>query len=364
MADLPSHIIAVADLTRVITDIFDKAGCDRAEAARIATHLISANLTGHDSHGVIRTPRYVSWLAEGKLVAGQTPEVITESATHAVLDGRYGFGQTIGEIATDLGISKAKAAGLSMIALRHAGHIGRIGGWAERAAAQGLISIHFVNVAQSVLVAPFGAVDRRFGTNPVCIGIPAAGDEPMLLLDFATSLVAEGKVLVASNGGKPIPEGSLVAPDGSLSTDPEVLYGPLTPTSPRNPANGPGALRAFGEHKGSGLAFMCDVLAGVLTGGGASGPLDPALDGRVSNGMLSIYIDAAHFGATHFAREAAAYAAWVREAAPAEHGADVLAPGDREARMRTERLRDGIPLQLDTWAAICAVAETLGVAIT
>jgi len=200
------------------------------------------------------------------------------------------------------------AGGMAVVGLRHSGHIGRVGDWAERAGAAGMISIHFVNVEAGEVVAPFGGVGRRFSTNPFCVGIPADDGGPMLLLDMATSLVAEGKVLVASRGGKPIPEGALVAPDGTFSTDPAALYGPLTQDSPRDPANGEGALTAFGLHKGSGIAFMCEILAGVLTGGGTSGPISVGSGKRISNGMLSLYVDPARFGTPDFVARAREYA--------------------------------------------------------
>ncbi len=361
MATLPSYIIPADRLRGVVADIFDAAGCQRDEADRIGRFLVSSNLAGHDSHGVIRTPRYIDWLREGKVLPGQTLTVVSESAMHATVDGNYGFGQTVGPLAVDMGIAKAKAAGMSVIALRHSGHIGRIGDWAERAAEAGLVSIHFVNVAGGELVAPFGGVDRRFSTNPFCVGIPSDGSKPMLLLDMATSLVAEGKVLVASRGGKPLPDGSLVRPDGAFSTDPETLYGALTPEAPRDPANGEGALVAFGLHKGSGLAFMCEILAGVLTGGETSGPIPGGKRGRISNGMLSIYLDPGHLGAQGFVHKANEYADYVKASRPTTPGGDVLVPGEPEARMRADRLANGVPLQRDTWNSIVATARSLGV---
>ena len=347
-------------LDRFITRIFVAAGCSGTEAACVTGHLLSANLAGHDSHGVIRVPRYVQWLHEGKVRAGQSVTVLAESANHAVLDGNLGFGQTIGEQAVDLGITKARAAGIAVITLRTSGHIGRIGDWAERAAAQGLVSIHFVNVGLGEVVAPFGAVDRRFGTNPLCIGVPQP-DGPPLLLDFATSMVAEGKVLVASNGGKAIPANALIGPDGQPSGDPRVLYGPIENTTVRDPGNGAGALRAFGDHKGSGIAFMCEILAGCFAGSATAGPLPDAKRGGIVNGMLSIYLDPQHFGAAGFANKARDYAEYVRAARPAVPGTPVLAPGDAESRTRAARLRDGVPLQAETWAAIQSTGAALGV---
>ncbi len=359
MADLPTTTVPVATLHSFIASIFAKAGTSEEEGARIAHHLIGANLAGHDSHGVIRVPRYVFWLQQGSVVAGGTLEIVTEGASHAVIDGGYGFGQTIGPLAVDFGIAKAKATGMAVIALRNSGHIGRIGDWAERAARAGLVSIHFVNVSMGELVAPFGGVDRRFSTNPMCIGAPQPEGDP-LLLDFATSTVAEGKVLVASNGGKPVPAGALIAPDGTLSTDPELLYGPLAGTSVRDSSQGPGALRAFGDHKGSGIAFMCEILAGCLSGGATSGPIPGGKRGRIANCMLSIYLDPGHFGAQHFAQTAREYALYVKASRPATPGGEVLVPGEPESRTRAARQRDGIPLQVDTWAAIKETAKALG----
>ena len=352
--------VPVDHLQTLIGAIFMAAGCNAAEAARVAGHLMSANLTGHDSHGVIRVPRYVEWLKEGRVRAGQTITIVVESATHAVVDGNVGLGQTVGELAVDLGIAKAKAAGLSVIALRNAGHIGRIGGWAERAAAAGLVSIHLVNVGMGAIVAPFGGVDRRFGTNPMCIGVPQP-DGPMLLLDFATSTVAEGKVLVASNGGKPIPHGALITPGGELTADPETLYGKLTPGGPRDPGNGTGALTAFGDHKGSGIAFMCEILAGCFAGSATAGPIPGEKRGGIVNGMLSIYLDPGHFGAAHFAQTAADYARYVKQSRPSESGREVWVPGEAESRTRMLRIREGVPLQADTWRAIQNTARQLGV---
>lgn len=344
-----------------IARIFAAAGCDAAEAAGIAHYLLSANLAGHDSHGVIRTPRYIIWLRAGFVRAGQTISIVHETPTHAIVDGNYGFGQTVTPPAVDLGIAKAKQNGLSVVGLRNTGHIGRVGDWGERAAAAGLVSMHFVNVAGGELVAPFGGVSRRFSTNPICIGVPQP-DAP-IILDFATSLVAEGKVLVASNGGKKVPHDALVEADGTLTGNPEALYGPIAGTSERDSAKGTGALRTFGEHKGSGLAFMCEILAGCLTGGATSGPIPGGKRGRIANGLLSIYLDPGSFGAAHFADAVRDYAGYVKDARPTTAGGEVLLPGEPERRTRAARLAHGVPLQAATWAAIGETAASLGVTV-
>src|SRR5215813_5743420 len=174
-------------LEAFVADIFSAAGCSKKEGGRIGRYLVSANLSGHDSHGVVRVPRYASQKKAGTVLPDVTVEV--DTPVIAVIDGKYGFGQTVTPQAVRIGIDKAKKNGLSAVTLRNAGHVGRVGDWAEMAAAEGLVSVHFVNASGSVLVAPYGGVDRRFSTAPYCVGIPRAGEDP-LVLDFATSIVA------------------------------------------------------------------------------------------------------------------------------------------------------------------------------
>lgn len=365
MAETDMQRIPVATLEPFVARIFLAAGCPSDEAARVARYLVAANLAGHDSHGVVRVPRYVEMLGAGAVFAGRTAEIAFENDAMAVVDGRMGLGQTVAPQAVEIGVAKARAGGAAVVALRNAGHIGRVGDWAELAAAHGLISIHFVNAHGSVLVAPFGGAERRFSTAPFCVGVPRAGQDPVVL-DFATSLVAEGKALVASNGGKKLPGDALIAPDGMLSGDPRLLYGEIEGTDRRDARKGPGAIRAFGDHKGSGLALICELLGGVLTGNGAAGPVPPEEPGRprvFRNGMLSIYLGPAHFGsAASFDAAAEAYIDFVRSARPAEPGGAVLVPGEAEARHRAECLARGIAMPGAAWASILAVAGRLGIA--
>ncbi|NQV98556.1 MAG: malate/lactate/ureidoglycolate dehydrogenase [Rhodospirillales bacterium] len=355
-----SVILAPDALTTYVAEIFEKAGCSQTEAGCIATRLVGANLRGHDSHGVIRVPRYVDALQRGLVHAGQTVDVITENDVMAVLDGKFGFGQWIGEQAVDAGIEKARANGVAIIALRNSGHLGRIGDWAERAAAQGLVSIHMVNVKNSLLVAPFGGRDRRMSTSPFCAGIPMPSGIPVVL-DFATSAAAEGKALVALSGGKPLPEGALITADGSLTNDPLHLYGPQSPDQIPNPNLGPGALRTFGDHKGSGLNFLMEIMAGALTGTGANGPIVDKQKRNVGNGMLSIYMAPAVFGSTDgFATEVRNYIDFVKSSRPAEAGGEVLVPGEKELKTMAQRSADGLPLSENAWQNIVSTGDQVG----
>lgn len=338
--------------------IFATAGGSPEEARAIAVNLVEANLAGHDSHGIVRTQRYCLWVQQGNVRFGQQVETVIDAPGFALLDGRHGFGQTVGAQATRIGIDKAKAQGFSVIGLRRSGHLGRIGAWAEMACAEGLVSIHFVNVAHSLLVAPFGGAERRMATDPVAIGVPCPGNDGGgdFLLDFATSTVAEGKCLVAKRGGKPVPHDALVGPDGQLTSEPDVLYGETPPGAVPDPRKGPGALTAMGAHKGSGLALACELLAGALTGSGTCGPGE-----RIHNGMLSIYIDPMRMDDGHgWAEQVRAYLDYVRACRPADPAAPVLAPGDPERQRRAERRAHGLPLSEQAWESILATGEALG----
>jgi uncharacterized oxidoreductase len=346
--------ISAGALADFCAEAFERVGCHSEEAHRVAASLVDANLSGHDSHGVIRVPRYLDWVRSGDIVPNQTVERIVDTPVIGVIDGRFGFGQTVAPQAVDLGINKAKAIGLAAISLRNAGHVGRVGEWAERAAAAGLISIHFVNARGSVLVAPFGGLERRLSTAPFCVGVPRE-DVPPIVLDFATSLVAEGKVNVASRGGKPLPPDALIGPDGALSGDPALLYGPLDHDGPRS-AVGPGAIRAFGEHKGSGLALICELLGGSLTGNGATEP-----GHKFSNGMFSLYVDPSQINPAHiFDKDMTRYLDWFRQASTLS-GESILTPGEPERIARAKRVVRGVPLASEALASIVGAARSVGV---
>ena len=347
--------VPAADLERLAAAIFTSAGCSTAESERIARYLVGANLAGHDSHGVVRVPRYVQLLRDGLVVADQEVDVLVDTPVLAVVDGKYGFGQTVAPRAVEIGIEKCKQMGLAAVALRNAGHIGRVGDWADMAAQAGLISIHFVNAAGSVIVAPFGSIERRFSTAPYCVGVPIPGRAP-LVLDFATSVVAEGKVLVASQGGKAIPPDALIGPDGMPSDDPQLLYGDYVTSGQRDIRQGQGALRAFGDHKGSGLAIMCEILGGALSGTGCTSP-----DRRIANGMFSIYVDPARIDPGGvFPEEVVRYVGYVKQAKPVPPAIETLVPGEPEQRTRAERLQNGVPITEEAWHALIETAHAVG----
>ncbi|HEX9397241.1 MAG TPA: malate/lactate/ureidoglycolate dehydrogenase [Burkholderiales bacterium] len=347
---MTDQVFRKESLEHAVAAIAAAGGSEPGEARLVAENLVMANLSGHDSHGVGMMPRYVEALLEGGLRANRQPAVKLDAGAMLVLDGQAGYGQSIGFEATRMAIARAKRHGAATVALGNSHHLGRIGHWAEMAIAEGLVSMHFVNVRSFARVAPFGGADRRFGTNPVCIGIPLPGEEPFLL-DMATSAVAQGKLRVAHNKRKKIPLGWLIDDQGRPTDDPR--WGVVSPL---------GAMLTFGEHKGFGLAVACDLLGGALTGGGVD-DYENKTKRRVLNGMLSILIDPARMGTQKsFAKEAKNYLAWLRASRPAPGFDRVRIAGEPEREWRAKRMKDGIPVDGETWTEILAAAAKLKLA--
>jgi len=328
-------------------------GSEEGEAALVGRHLINGNLAGHDSHGIGLMPIYVDEVLEKKIFVNRHVRVVADRGAVLQLDGQAGFGQVIGGEAMTLGIARAREFGVAVVALTNTHHLARIGTWGEQCADAGMISIHYVNVhGHPPLVAPFGGRDACYSTNPYCTAIPATDRHPRLILDMATSMVAMGKVRVANNRGVPMPEGCLIDPDGRATNDPGVMY--------REPR---GALLPFGGqvagHKGYGLALICELLAGALTGGGTNQHDRTSL--RIINNMLTIIIDPAAVGdVDSFRRDLDEVTDTVKASRPSEASDGVMVPGDPERRMREKRLAEGIPIDANTWSELMAAARRVG----
>jgi hydroxycarboxylate dehydrogenase B len=337
------RIVRAERLVDLVAAVMEGAGCAPAEARTVARRLVDSNLVGHDSHGVLRVGKYLDWVREGNLRPRAKPGLVFETDTIAIIDGDRGFGQVVGEFAGNTGIAKAAKAGIALVGLRNCGHLGRLGDWAELAANAGQVSLHFLNTSGAQRVAPFGGSDRRLSTNPLCVGVPQAGGDPVIL-DITTSTVAEGKLMVALNKGEQVPAGWIVDAKGAPTTDPKDFYAG-------------GALLTIGGHKGSGLSIVTDLLAGALTMGRSSDPGDTA----IRNNMLSIYIAPAVYDpAGEVLREVRRFVDWVKASPPATPGQPVLAPGDIERATRAKRLREGVPIDDTTWADLVAAAKAVG----
>lgn len=347
-----SLTLQAKDLEEQVATILRAAGSSTEEATIVASNLVLANLSGHDSHGVGMLPRYVDAVLEGGLVPNTSVQVKLDAGSLISLDGARGFGQVVGLQAMQLGIQRAKEQGSCLMSLAHAHHLGRIGHFAEMAVTQGLVSMHFVNVLSLPVVAPWHGGDGRFGTNPCCIGVPLKGRDPFVL-DFATSRVAQGKMRVAHNEGRQAEPGTLIDEDGHPTNDPGVVVVPQS-------RGGFGALMTFGEHKGFGMAIACELLGGALTGSG-TWHRTPDQARAVYNGMFTVLIDPQRLGTQlAFEQEAQAFIDWLRQSPAAPGTGGVLLAGEPEQLARAERARDGIVVDDATWGEIQAAGVKVG----
>jgi uncharacterized oxidoreductase len=344
-----THTIPLPGLNAAIRLVVRGFGSSDDEVEAVSANLIEANLCGHDSHGIGMLPRYAEAFLQGGLVPNRHVRIVHDASALLRLDGGAGFGQVIGREAMALGIERARLHGSCIVALGNSHHLGRIGAWAEQAAAAGLVSLHFVNVVSRAIVAPHGGSDARFGTNPFCAGVPLAG-RPPVVVDFATSVIAQGKTRVAMNKGELVAADCLIDDHGRPTREPRYTVVPPY-----------GALLTFGAHKGYGLALLCELLGGALAAGMTQRD-DDSTQRRVLNGMFSVLVDPALLGDRGaFEQEALAFVEWVQASPPREGFGAVQVAGDAERAWRAQRSADGVPVDATTWSEILAAAGQLGV---
>lgn len=341
-------IIAAQNLKRLLLSILRESGSDEYESELVADHLVQANLSGHDSHGAGMLPTYIHNLKAGLLKSGTSASLVSDNGSILIFDGQRGYGQRVAVEAMDAGIERCRSTGLTIVALRNAHHIGRVGAYGERCAAAGLVSLHFVNVIDHApLVAPFGSREARLATNPLCMALPATSETPAVILDMATSKVSLGKARVAMNRGEQFAPGLLLDSQGDPTTEPGVMF-----TEPR------GALLPLGEHKGYGLAFFCELLAGVLTGGGTIQPERPRL-GSIINNMLTFLVDPRRLVEHSWMEtEINAIVRYMKESRPV--GIDVMVAGDPERKKMEERRELGVFVDDTTWEELLKAGCDVG----
>ncbi len=327
-------------------------GSDDYEAKIVADHMLKANLKGHDSHGIGMIAMYNEYLQKGQLHPNTPPTLFKDTGPIMQYRGNLGYGQRAGYEATLAAVERAKKTGICLYTIGNCCHLGRIGTYGELAAEAGLISIHFVDVNQyDPLIAPYCGSKARFGTNPFCVAIPRTEKYGMFVLDFATSIVAMGKTRVAYLAGTKFDEDIALDLDGHPTNDPSVMWG-----KPR------GALMAFAKHKGSGLAFACELMAGLLSQGGTIQPGHPR-DGSIVNNMTAIVIDPAVLCDPDWMHsEMEAMIDYVKSSpAPDPVNHPVLMPGEPERLRMAEREKQGVEISDGEWAAILRVCREAGV---
>lgn len=323
-------------------------GLDTPEdlAEMVAHGLVEANLTGHDSHGLVRMPAYAESVREGKVHPDARASVTRRHGATACVSAHRGWGQPAAWLAADTAAEIAGEHGVGAVVLQESPHVGRLGDYAERIAAAGQLAMAVTNAW--VNVAPFGGRDRRLGTNPIAFGIPRSGDQPPIISDFATSVVAEGKLKVARAHGRAVAPGTIVDQAGHPTEDPEDFYSG-------------GALLPAQGYKGYGLAVAIEALGGALSGMG------PAMlpDYGDGNGMfvLALQVDA-FVSFERFVQQIDQMADALLSAPSAPDAQEILLPGQLERRTREQRMREGVVIPGETWETVQELAQELEVPLT
>ena len=313
-------------------------------ARYVAESLVSANLLGHDSHGVIRTKYYMREIKKEVLLPDVRPKIGKQMGAMAVIDCRRGWGQIGARYGAEVARDLAREHGIGCVALAECNHIGRLGPYAEWLAGEGQVGIVMTGIAGRA-TTPYGGREAMFGTNPMAWAVPT-GDGPMVL-DFATSSVAVGKLMVALDDDKAVPPGWALDKDGNATTDPQAMF------------DG-GMLLPFGTYKGFGLNLMMSIIPLMLAGSA------PAFSDEARGGNASVIIALSIEAFTpyqRFIRLTDELRQRVRSVQTAAGFDEVLLPGDLEARSLAQRQRDGIPLADKTWAQLVELAEEWGVAV-
>ena len=340
------------ELRELVIGMLVAANASETNARIVAEHLVTANLSGVDTHGVWQLPGYIAAIQAGELAPAAAPEIERETATSALVRGNWTFGQVAAKFAMEQAIAKAAAHDLALVGVVESHHIGRVGEYAEMAASKKMISMIWAGgfAENRPVVVPHGGRSAVLGTNPIAMGFPA-GQEPRMLFDFATAASSGVKIVNAQRTKQEVPEGWIVDKDGNPTRNADdVLEG--------------GGQLPFGEHKGYALLMTTEWLARVFTGTSrfAQGNLGGLYFSRSGATMMVFRADLFQPFAD-YAERADRLEGRVRAVPPAPGFEEVLIPGDPELRTRSDRMRQGIPIPDELWQELVELADSLGLSV-
>jgi uncharacterized oxidoreductase len=335
------------------SSIFIALGVPNKDAILVSDLLVEANLTGFDSHGVIRIPIYARGIKMGAVKPGAKMKIVRETPSTAFIDGGWNLGQVVAKYAMNVCIEKARKSVVGLVTAKNSQHAGRLNAYAEMAMAQDMIGIASVNSAS--YVAPFGGKSKQLGTNPLCFAIPS-GEELPMVLDMATSVWARGKIMVYLARGEELPDGIFMDSDGNPTKDPSWY------------TKG-GVLRNLGGdiagYKGFGLSLLVEILTGALSEAGVSNSNEyrsrPFYGG---NGIFMMAIDVGQFTDLEaFKNRVDNLLRTVKHSPTAPGYKKILIPGEPERQNKEKRLREGIFIEANTWKNLTSLANELDVKI-
>ena len=347
------------ELRSFVTEIFLTLGVDRWEASVVADVLVTADLFGISSHGVQRVRRYTDGIRVGNVNIRANVRVVRDFGSTALIDGDNGLGQPIGVRAMELAVEKARRYGVGLVLVKNSNHFGIAGYYSLKAVEKGMIGITVTNSEK--LVAYVNTLGRTLGTNPIAVGVPRP-QPPPILFDAATSVVPVGKIEIYAKMGKKVPPGWVLSPEG------EIIYGDarevLKAVKKGNAAILPlgGLGEELGGHKGSGLAFMIDIIAGVLSGA-AWGPhvgytvgTRPA---NVGHAFAVINIEA-FMSREEFYERIEQYVKEIKSLRKHPKADRIWIPGEKAWLTMQTRLKIGIPLHKNVYKELNRIAEEVG----
>ena len=340
------------ELHALVRRILLAAGADERNAEEVAEHLVLANLSGVDTHGIWPLPIYVTGIRDNEILPTAKPAILQETETSALVTGNWTFGQVAAKYAMELAISKARTQNVAVVGIVQMHHIGRLGHYVEMAAADKMIGMVWAGGfgEEAPATVPYGGKTRVLHTNPISIGLPA-GEESTMMFDWATTALSGVKVDNAYHRGEQLPPNSIVDKDGVPTTNPDDFF------------DG-GAHLPFGGHKGYTLMMTAEYLGRIFTG--SDSYVETGRAGAIMRhqGVSMMAIKADLFQPfADYAERADEMERRVRAVPPAPGFDEVLAPGDMEARTRVRRRRDGIPIADDIWQSIIKAAASVGVAV-
>lgn len=345
---MPQSVFPFEALKSFAAKVLKAAGVEPQESEIVADNLITANLRGIDSHGIVRLPQYVERLEAGLIATRTRIDVVRDAPAACVLDANNGWGAVAGLEGMRRAIDKARRHGVGVAAVRNSNHFGIAAYYAQEALPEMMIGVALTNASANM--APWGGRDPYFGTNPICIAVPAGRERPVIY-DGATSVVAIGKIALAAKKGERIPLDWALDSEGRPTDDPRAVM------------DG-GTLLPLGGYKGYGLALMVDVLSGILSGA-AFGPYVSnlrRLDAPQNVGHFFAALDISAFmDPQEFLGSMERLVRDIKEARRAAGKEEIYLPGEIEWNWEEKRRREGIPVPEEVLAELRLLGERYGV---
>jgi LDH2 family malate/lactate/ureidoglycolate dehydrogenase len=344
-------VVRAEAMESFITELFQKTGMSPQDAAYCAQSLITTNLWGIDSHGVLRAPIYVERLSSGAMNTKPDIRRVRGFGALEVLDGDDGAGFVVGRAAMERAIELAQQHGVSAVGVIRSNHFGAAGLYARIATEAGMIGVVMTNVMPN-MVAPGGSKPIT-GNNPIAIGVPTSGEFPFML-DISLSNAAGGKLLLASKKGDRIPLDWATDREGRPTDDPGKAFA--------------GFLLPVGGHKGLGLSYVVDILSGLITGGVFQHEMKSMYKHRddpsqtchfmiVINPLAIMSREEMGSRLVDFYQTIKASPMW-------DENREMMLPGEIEHRTAVSRRASGIPLPIKLFTELIALGEELGVTAT